>query len=328
MIYSRNISIEDREALEIFYRKAYPQRKDIKKYLDSTLFSLPLSQIKDSLIICDDDKIIGVNLCISTKAMINNEEYDIVWSYDTLVLPDYRTTDAGTFIVEFWYKRKDIFGAGLSEISEKMSKVMKSKFIAYATAYIKFNLTSRYLINLIRPIFPLQSVYEKEFPLTLSVQDTKFQKINSPEDFVVPESGYWNNGIIEFKRDIDFIAWRFFQSDSRYTVYQEIGGNVYFACRIIEWHNIPLLYIVDYRFDLAQIEVFNDIIDGALILMKKLNCAGLYIRCSLEPLREICEKRHFLGKGQGAQIVTRFKPATKGDYPVFFTAADSDMDFK
>ena len=84
----------------------------------------------------------------------------------------------------------------------------------------------------------------------------------------------------------------FFQSDSRYTVYQEIGGNVYFACRIIEWHNIPLLYIVDYRFDLAQIEVFNDIIDGALILMKKLNCAGLYIRCSLEPLREICEKRH------------------------------------
>lgn len=51
MIYSRNISIEDREALEIFYRKAYPQRKDIKKYLDSTLFSLPLSQIKDSLII-------------------------------------------------------------------------------------------------------------------------------------------------------------------------------------------------------------------------------------------------------------------------------------
>ena len=35
-----------------------------------------------------------------------------------------------------------------------------------------------------------------------------------------------------------------------------------------------------------------------------------------------------VGKGQGAQIVTRFKPATKGDYPVFFTAADSDMDFK
>ena len=328
MIYSRSITIEDRKALEQFYHKAYPQRKDIKDYLGRTLFALPLSKIKDSLIIFDDQKVIGVNLCLSARAMIGTDEHDIVWSYDTLVLPEYRDTDAGTFIAEFWFKNRHIFGAGLSEISEKMCKVMKSKFIAYATAFLKFNFTSRYLLNFLKPVFSVDSIFQKKFPDTITVKHAKFEKLKSPDDFQSDSEGYWNTNIIEFKRDSEFIAWRFFQPDSKYILYQDKKTNDYFAVRIIIWHNMPLLYLVDYRFRLDKIEVFDEIIDGAFHLVKKLNCAGLYIRSSLDAIKDVCEKRHFIKKGQGAQIVTRFKPAVKTDYPFFFTPADSDMDFK
>lgn len=328
-VYPKSLSPEDKNALELFYKKAYPHRNDISEYLNRNIFSLPFCQIKDTLVIYDGDSIVGSNLSINTKALIGSEEYDVIWSFDTIVLPEYRSTDAGTFIGEFWFTHKEVFGAGLTDISERMWKVMKGKFIAYATAFIKLNYTSPYLFNFFKPILSNEKVLKKEFPELLNTKKSTFTKLSSAAEIKIPAEGYWNSEMIEFKRDVDFIKWRFFKHDSPYHVYQKNSDDcVYFVVRLIEWHNLPLLYMVDYRFNLNNTKDFNEILDAANKIVKKLNCAGLYIRCSLETLKDICKNHGFIMKGQGAQIVTRFKPAVKKDYPVFFTAADSDMDFK
>ncbi len=329
MISSKGLSAEDRDALIAFVKKAYPDRPNPEEYLDRTVFSLTPEARQHSLLIYSDGRIIGANMGLPASAIIGEEEYRILWSYDTLVLPDYRNSDAGTIIGAFWYQHRDIFGAGLSEISVKMQKVMKSKFIAYASAFVKPNIRSKYLLNFIRPVFSTD--FAIEFPAVIEVGKNRFRRIESADAFTEHPDNYWNKGIIEFKRDRRFIAWRFFYKNSPYALYQLDGNKyrpVYFAARKTVWHNIPLIYIADYRFDLTDTEDFTLILKSAEKLCRISKCGGVYFRSSIKELNHILKQRGYIQKGKGAQIATRFKPAVKQDYPVFFTPADSDMDFK
>lgn len=332
MLQPKSFTPSDVSALKEFYQKAYPTWINSSEYLDKTLFSLPSSVWQDSLLIYDNESIVGVNLCIPAKALIGQNEHNIVWSYDTLVLSEYRSTDAGTFIAEFWYKRKNLFGAGLSDISERMCHIMKSKFLAFVPAFLKFNFKSKFVFNFIYPCFSTKAFIKKDFPKLIRTKGGLFERINHAEELQLPESGYWNEDLIEFKRDQNFIKWRFFYKDSPYVLYtlkhKEAELPVYFAARICVWHNMPLIYIVDYRFPLTVSDSFNLILKSAEYLCYKLGCAGVYIRSSLDMLNKILKNKGYLRKGRGAQIVSRFKPATEKDYPVFFTAVDSDMDFK
>lgn len=47
---------------------------------------------------------------LQTKAKIGRLEYDIVWSYDTKVLDEYRKTEAGTIIVGKYFRIRIILG--------------------------------------------------------------------------------------------------------------------------------------------------------------------------------------------------------------------------
>ena len=333
MIVAKPLDCNDKDALLSFIKEAYPARNNPEEFLDRTVFSRPSNEWSSSIAIWDDAKIVGINMFVETYVTIGGKEHKIVWSYDTMILPQYRNTDASSLLMSNIYKRKDSFGAGLSDIAVEMNKIMKSKFIAYASAYLKVNITSKYLANFFYNFFSLKYILSKNYPINIIGDNYVFNRVNTVDEIRLPNSDYWNCDIIEFNRNHKFLQWRFFQQDSKYTLYKlieniEQDGDTYFAARIIEWHNLPLLYIVDYRFNLRNISKFDLILKAAYKLCKTLRCAGVYIRSSLNHLEPSLKKHKFVRKGLGTQIVTRYKPAINNDIPVLVTAADSDIDFK
>ena len=333
-IYSKRYTSSDKNALVSYIAKAYPSRKDLSSFIDFTLSYMPLGGEEMSLLIYRGQEIIGANMFLRTKARIGSEEQDIVWSYDTKVLDDYRQTDAGTLICGELFSIKNLFGAGLSQISIELQRRMRSKFIAKSVAFIRFN---RYLLRYILvPFFPSARrpiVGDSSYPPEIKTRWGKFRRLDKAGDLRYPQGGYWNDGLIEFDRSVGFMDWRFFTLKDKYQVYAlEVAGagyDIYFACRQYDsFKGIPLLYVVDYRFAIGDDEGQNAIIKASLSLSRQMGFAGVYIRSSLPVFSQQLKRNAFGEKQGGADIVARFKPATQREYAVFHTSADSDMDFK
>lgn len=336
-IYSKRYTSSDKKALVSYIAKAYPSRKDLDSFVDFTLSYMSSGGEEMSLLIYKGQEIIGANMFLRTKARIGSEEQDIVWSYDTKVLDDYRQTDAGTLICGELFSIKNIFGAGLSQISIELQRRMRSKFIAKSVAFIRFNrYVPRYILA---PFFPSARkpfVGDSSYPPEIKTRWGKFRRLEKAGDLRFPQGGYWNDGLIEFDRSAGFMDWRFFTLKDKYQVYalrlkEEAGSgyDIYFACRQYDsFKGIPLLYVVDYRFAIGDEEGQKAIIKASLSLSRQMGFAGIYIRSSIPVFSKLLKRNAFWEKKGGADIVTRFKPATQREYMVFHTSADSDMDFK
>lgn len=331
-IYSKRFSVTDKESLLRYLAKAYPNRTDLDAFVDFTLSYVPKEGIEKSLLIFKDNDIIGANMFLQTKAKIGRLEYDIIWSYDTKVLDEYRKTEAGTIICGEIFSNKNCFGAGLSGISIELNKRMHAKFIAKSVAFIRLN---RYLLKyILAPVCPFMRkplVGDSFYPREIKTRLGLFRRLERAIDLNQPQGDYWNDNLIEFKRSTKFIDWRFFTLKDKYQVYafrKKEGNDVYFACRQYDLSGIPLLYVVDYRFSIDDFEGQKAIIKAAILLSRKMKFAGVYIRSSLPGLSKLLKNNFFIMKKGGADIVTRFKPAFQEEYSVFHTSADSDMDFK
>lgn len=328
-IYSRNFQPSDKKALLTYLQKAYPDRKDLESYVDFTLFRTPKTEEEKSLLIFKDEEIIGANMFLQTHARIGTSEFPIVWSYDTKVLDEYRGTDAGTILCGEAFFIKNSFGAGLSEISKKINTRIHTHFIAKSIAFIKLN------VHLVRNLFTFKNrcVEDSRFPEQINTCLGVFSRLNRAEELHQPKGGYWNENVVEFERSTVFLHWRFFSSYRKYQVYAcKLGdrkrNDIYFVCRQYLLYGISVLYVVDYRFDITNTAEQDAIIEAAEKLAAKLKFAGVYIRSSLPFFSERLKKHFFLRKKDGADIVTRFKPALGFEGRVFHTSADSDMDFK
>lgn len=327
-IYIRNFQPSDKEALLIYLSKAYPIRNDLESYVDFTLFHSPKSEDEKSLLVFEDEDIIGANMFLQAHARIGTNEYPIVWSYDIKVLDEYRDTDAGTILCGETFFMKNSFGAGLSDISYKINKRIHTHFIGNSVAYFRFNI---YLINYILPS-KCKILDDTQYPKTIDIHFGVFNRLNKAEDLYQPQGDYWNEDVIEFERSVAFLNWRFFSIPNKYQIYachlaDNNRNDIYFVCRQYFLCGVALLYVVDYRFDINNDIEQESIIEAALKLARKLKFAGVYIRSSLPGFSNKLKKSFFLRKGRGADIITRFKPAFGYEGCVFHTSADSDMDF-
>lgn len=331
-IYSKRLSVSDKELLLRYLAKAYPFRTDLNAFIDFTLSYVPKEGMEKSLLIFKGKEIIGANMFLQTKAKIGKTEYDIVWSYDTKVLDEYRKTEAGTIICGEIFSNKNSFGAGLSGISVELNKRMHAKFIAKSLAFIRLNrYLFKYIFALFCPSIRKPLVDDSSYPREIKTRLGLFRRLEKAIDLNQPRGNYWNDNLIEFERSTKFLDWRFFTLKDKYQVYalRKKGENdVYFACRQYDLSGIPLLYVVDYRFLIDDFEEQKAIIKAALLLSRKMKFAGVYIRSSLPGLSKLLKNNVFIMKKGGDDIVTRFKPAIQEEYSVFHTPADSDMDFK
>ena len=332
-IYSRTFLPGDKEALLYYLAKAYPKRQSLEAFVDFTLFRVPKAGGERSILVFKNGEIIGANMFLQTHARIGVDEYPIVWSYDTKVLDEYRNTDAGTILCGEAFFVKNIFGAGLSAISKEINKRIHSRFIAKSTAFIRLN------INLFTSIFHIflrkheVVLPDSRYPNHVKTRLGIFSRFNNVADLYQPQGNYWNENILEFERSVEFLKWRFFSFRDKYQMYvchlnDKCRNDIYFVCRQYSLYGMPILYIVDYRFDVNNQAEQEAIIEAASALAMELKFAGVYIRSSLSGFSGILRKYSFLEKKGGADIVTRFKPAFEYESKVFHTSADSDMDFK
>ena len=171
------------------------------------------------------------------------------------------------------------------------------------------------------------------YPIHVKTRLGIFSRLNRAVELHQPQGNYWNENILEFERSTEFLNWRFFSFKYKYQMYvchlnDKCRNDIYFVCRQYFLYGVPILYIVDFRFDVNNQMEQEAVIEGASILAKELKFAGIYFRSSLPGFSKILRKHSFWEKNGGADIVTRFKPAFGYEGKVFHTSADSDMDLK
>jgi len=256
------------DELLLFCKRRWPKKSE--DYLKYRLFEFP-ENIEDNncnlLVLNDENKIIGCNLFFSTKAKINGKEEKVFWSHDTIIDPDYRKEgDAGMLLIATLMQSKNIFGFGLSDINYKIHKKIKANFFGEAHKYFMFSFWSwkiiLYKLGLIKGIKSIKNY----FPETLGVDNYSFKKISDVNQLNIPNNGYWNpNLYIDFVRDKHFLKKRFFENHKKYEFYKLMGSDVdecYFVVRVIEKRGLPVLELVDFRFNSNKADQYRIILKG------------------------------------------------------------------
>lgn len=325
------------DAFVRFQRRAYPDREHPEEYLRYTLSDRGGEPIgRYTSVVLHGQQIVGVNMYLPARVCIGGKTVDILWSFETKVLDEYRESDAGMLLMSEYCGLPNTFSVGLSSIATDLNRRIRSKFIGGSTAFLRPNFRSLRWIDLLAGIVPKKRLRTADFPERIPVGGDVFRRIVSADEIEQPLGSFWNPQIMEFSRNPVFLQWRFFTLPDRYVVYKldrkqpaaEPENSVYFAVRRSSFRSADILYVVDYRFRFDRPEDFDAILQAGIRLTRKLRLAATYIRSSVETLSPALRKRGFIRKRSAADIVTRLRKAGSLQTDVFVTSADSDLDFK
>jgi len=287
------------------------------------------------LIVEDENKnIVGQALLMPTEFFYNGNVYPAYWEMDYVVDESFRGF-AGVVLAKEALKVKNHFGMGLTNVSLAMHLAFGTKITGYMTKYLRLN----NIFSIFRFLFINKKYKEKTFifPKFINGIDGKFVRIYNPEE-IISNDGYWNADLIEFSRCRKFIYWRFFHYKDKYFVYKYFPDKkvveekpTYFVVRPIVWEKVNCLLLVDYRFSINHVEMFDEIIKSTLNLTRKLKMAAVITGCSLPSLNRKLRKKWFFKFGDKLVVVTKFfnnkeNPDLKKD-TILVTFADSDCDF-
>lgn len=324
---------DDRFFLKVvdFYIKGFPNR--VNQY-ESMVYKIQKMVDKEEakenvFVINEQDDIIGANMLLPVKFLFGDKLLSAVWSYDTLVLPEYRKSDAGLLITEYVISRNNLFGVGLSPINKKIFKKVKLNFIGVLSTYIYPNLFSVRVLSSICPLILPKKVVDYVFPEQIKVREYVFEKVNNISDFRGDESGYCSSDIIEFSHNEDFVRRRYFCYPGKYTVYQMKEGIrnkfPFFVVRPIVVKNMNCLLLVDYRMNMCDPSFFKIILKATNKLVRITWMGATVTAVSLDRFKYVLRKFPWVKiKRADADIVTNY---TKEKLEVLVTPGDSDYDF-
>lgn len=318
--------------LVLFCQRMWP--KNSQKYLNYKLFEFPENpddNIYNLLVISDDNKIIGCNFFFPTKAKIGDKEEKVFWSHDTMIDPIYRTNgEAGMMLIAELMQKNNVFGIGLSDINYKIHKKIKATFLGEGNRFFILTFWSLKLVLYKLKLFKFGTLKEYFYPTSIQVKQFRFIKISNVNQLNIPNNGYWNpNLTIDFVRDAHFLNKRFFDIHKNYQFYKldneldNIADDCYFVVRVVERRGIPLLELVDLRYNMNKNFQYKLVISAVLKIIKtnklpigmmKSNISKKKI--SLFPLMfKTKDPIHFLTYNR-----------IKGNVSFFITFADSDAE--
>jgi hypothetical protein len=173
-------------------------------------------------------------------------------------------------------------------------------------------------------------------PETIEISGGKFVRVQNANE-IIAEQGYWNDNLIEFSRNEEFINWRFFYNKNRYFIYKyscdvksENRKPVYFISRQIIWRKVNCLLIVDFRYSIDEIEMLRKIVQASGLLAKKLKMAATIVGSSLPICNSYFRRQKFIRIGDRSVIVTKFmknnEDLENSENRIFVTFADSDRE--
>lgn len=313
-----------RDKLVEFLINNYPNRN--KNYLKWSVMSIEddVESQKKTFLIISNDKVLGCLLSLPLKLRIDGDDKVYTFGFNIILSSDIRGIGFGKKLYE--KKRndyQDYFCIGLTHKAIIMHKKLNDIFINPIRVYISINVWC--IKSMCNKIINKRKRNNQDyiFPNIITIDRVNFEKINSSDELIIPQDGYWLNDKIEFTRDKDFIQKRFFDIYKEYHVYKDLNNTCYFVIRNTYVRGVEMFSLVDYRVRNFQQE---KIIYRAAMFVAKMNRVGLLITFSsknhpflrFSPLTIRINKKLLV-----ATAITTFKPNEK----IFITSADADLDF-
>ena len=259
----------------------------------------------------------------------NNEIKDAAWGMDYVVDEEHRGSIAGVQLCKKALKENLHFGIGLSDVSLKMHLIFNERVIGKMTKFVKIHK----VFSLVNRSFKKNTRIQATFPEKIQVGNNCFYKVHRPEE-IKSDNGYWHEDqYLEFSRNNDFLKWRFFYYQEKYTVYklQDDTNNfksVYFVLKNIVWKNLNCFLLVDYRINANR--DFQNILKAVSKLAKINNIAATITGSSLDSLDKELKKKLYFPYGSRMDIVTNFKDILSANElensKVMVTFADADCE--
>ncbi len=331
----RKIDKKDIPALIAFNRSMYPERDKLDESIYFRFFKNPLSYKNSESIIAVNGRgeIVGQYFLMPARFRYHDNEAIVHWGMDYIVEQKERRSLAGIILCREALKVKFHFGLGVNETALSIHKRFGDEVIGNFNKYIK----------IINP-FSIHNVLSTSFMYNLSykfpeVVDTKYSRFERVHDAgeIISNSGYWEKTSLEFSRDVDFIAWRFFYYPNKYIVYKYVSGmekensdisTSYFIVRPILWKKINCLLLVDYRF--SSDGHFNEILKAVTKLARTQKMSAILTGCSMPSLMKILSSNYFF-RFSGVVIISNYKKLNNNcridNDNILVTYGDSDADF-
>lgn len=324
-IVGYNSSIHDQ--LISFLQNIYPQRD--KSYFEWWIESTKEASKENrerTFCIVHDSKIIACTLSYWSKLKVCENIKSFYWEANTIVDPQYRGKGIGRLIYEQMDKYRDRCTTGFTNSAFKIQfKILKNiKHISTVSVYLSF--THCIIRTIVERLFHID-LYDKELaaPDFIRCKHLIAKRVETINDFAIPDNGIWLNQNIEVIRDKDFIYKRFFDIYKKYYVYQiydKIASVGYFVVRRTKYMGLNMISLVDYRLSDTK---------GQRLLLRMvrkiatLNKIGLIITLTSQsrfsqryPLTIKTPKKLFGGTTM-AEL--------KDGQDFLITSADSDLDF-
>ena len=332
----RKIEKTDIPSLIEFNRRMYPKRDKIDESVNFQFFMSPLAnKYSESLIAVNKkDEIIGQILMMPNKFRYRENDGIAFWAVDFIVMPEHRGSLAGILLPKQALKLKHHFGVGVADTALAIHKRLGEEVVGYFSKFIK--LTG--LFSFLKFLFPPEnkSMFFT-FPDEVAVKGSRFLRVNDAGE-IISDNGFWNNHVLEFARDVEFLRWRYFHLENKYYVYKLVfipardvpdSPTSYFVVRPIIWKKVPCLLLVDYR--VSHHKHFTAIIKAVTKLARILKLPAIITGCSLPSLMKILKRNIFVKFSGKTVIVSNYKEFSNNIYiendNILVTFGDADCDF-
>jgi hypothetical protein len=312
--------------------KKWPKKPE--EYLKYRLYKFPEQpeDIKRNLMVVNDDcNIVGCSLIFPTRAMVCGNEEKAFWNHDLIVDEKYRG-EASLYLMMESGEIKTMFGFGATDINKKIQKELGTPCAGMARLYLLFNFWS-FKVPLLRlKLLKCNKKDKLRLPERFKAGGKRFKKVDNVKEIKIPDNGYWCGPEldVEFVRDEHFLDVRFFDGLANYYFYKLENNDpgkadeCYFVVRSAIEGGIPVLSIVDFRFNTGKPEQYKSVLKAASKL-------GRLNRFPLVTLRTSVDYKKFdfspmiFRTDKAEMITTNYQ--FEGDLRSFVTNADADSDF-
>lgn len=333
--------------MKLKIEKVFFENKENFISFNSSIYSTRLSAIEQaqykfnlspqlSFVATDNNKVVGQIILYPASFFYLNNKENCVFAYDYIVHPEYLNTGIGVKLLSKTIKEYIHFGIGLSDISRKLHLVLKEKPVGNIHKYLftKNLLTYFYAGFKTYLKFSVRKMPSKIF-WQPSVEFNSFTgvKTNSLPSYIRP----WNDDLIEFGRDKEFLELRFERFISKYAYYQifdyqqKLHG--YFILRVELWRGMRVIIVSDYRVKKDNNKAFDLIIFVTKKLMKQNRLDAVLFGSSLKIIDDRLIANNFKKVGLPSEIFTNLPLESGWESKavernlIFATPADSDFEF-
>ena len=320
----RTANNSDINSLYEFNTKSFPEKViNSKKYIDFWL-SKSFDAINNITLLLDDqNKIVGQTIMSSMAYYYQQEKIKSVWGFDLIVNEKYRKESWGLDLMLFNGKiNPKGWATGSGSLALAINLKLGMKLVGQIKKYV----------GIINPFWIFTAIGKKpisrkKFPIIINFSNIAFHLID--KDKIPILTNPFNSNLLEIVRDSDFLKWRYFNDLHQYAFYKDFDSNIYFVLRTTVFHHIKVLLLVDYRCDSQKKEQFETILFAAKKIASKLHLPILITGSYLKTFDEILENDHFISIGRPRPILGHIKcKDRKEDIDnrnfVFVTLADSD----